>query len=119
MKTHHHPCRTQLQATRSGKDVTLKALVQINENVYTPAWCHGWKQEKKFEQALIHTNDEDSCAELPSVDASQMLTEKIFVDTAVSNAPCAKDTNNIALSTATQRHISWNFMDLYAKAPRL
>ena len=43
MKTHHHQCRTQLQAARSGKDVTLKALVQTNENAYTPACCHGWK----------------------------------------------------------------------------
>ena len=70
---------------------------------------------KKSEEASIHTLDGDSCAEIPSVGASQMQTNKNFVDIAASNASSAKEKNIMASSTATQSFTRRNNMDVNAK----
>ena len=71
---------------------------------------------KKFVQAFIHTFDEDSCAEVPNVDASHMPTKKNIVDIAASNVPCAKEKEIMASFTVTQSHTTRNFMEFTAKA---
>ena len=70
---------------------------------------------KKLEEAFIHTLDEDSCAEVPSVGASRMPTTMICLDIAASNASSAKEKHIMASSTATQSPTRRNNMDFNAK----